>query len=161
MWMVVKLSTFELTIMAAVSLSFNKFSLAKNLSHQIAHTAIILVTKKRSLSIHNLELYIPISDKRMAAVVHTNADGTIHSRSIEREDRGLGSVTLGGATFIIDRDGQVEAGKTAEFGVEHVGARRAWCPPSLGRTPTAKLCEPVEGEGPNRRREWRRTGTST
>ena len=33
----------------------------------------------------------------------------------------LGAVTVGGATFTIDREGQVEAGRTTEFGVEHIG----------------------------------------
>ena len=33
----------------------------------------------------------------------------------------LGAVTVGGATFTIDRDGQVESGKVTEFGVEHIG----------------------------------------
>ncbi len=86
----------------------------------------------------------------MAAVVHTNADGTTHTHGpSSAKIVGLGSVTLGGATFIIDRDGQVEAGKTTEFGVEHVGGAAgvvptgAWVQNPDGK----KLCEPVEGEG--------------
>lgn len=42
----------------------------------------------------------------------------------------LGTVTLGGATFAIDRDGQVESGKVTEFGVEHIGG--AAVKPSAG-----------------------------
>ena len=77
----------------------------------------------------------------------------------------LGTVTLGGATFMIDRDGQVEAGVETEFGVELVGAAAmgtglyehghghstgvaampsaAW----LANPDGEKLCEPESGEG--------------
>jgi hypothetical protein len=60
----------------------------------------------------------------------------------------LGTVTLGGATFTIDRDGQVEAGKETEFGVELVG--KAGVVPSaawLANPDGKKVCEPVSGEG--------------
>lgn len=61
---------------------------------------------------------------------------------------GLGTVTLGGATFMIDRDGQVEAGKTTEFGVELVGTGSAaptagW----LANPDGEKICDPVSSEG--------------
>ena len=62
---------------------------------------------------------------------------------------GLGCVTLGGATFMVDRDGQVEAGATTEFGIEHIGGAPgvepsgAWIANPDGK----KLCEPVVGEG--------------
>lgn len=57
-------------------------------------------------------------------------------------------MTLGGATFMIDRDGQIEAGKTTEFGIGHVGKSAvvptaAW----LANPDGSKLCEPVKGEG--------------
>jgi len=60
----------------------------------------------------------------------------------------LGTVTVGGATFTIDRDGQVEAGKTTEFGVELVGTSTmvpssAW----IANPDGEKLHDPVEGEG--------------
>ena len=60
----------------------------------------------------------------------------------------LGTVTLGGATFMIDRDGQVEAGLETEFGVEHIGGAAvapsgAWIANPDGK----KLCEPVPAEG--------------
>ena len=62
----------------------------------------------------------------MATVVHTNADGTTHTHGpTSAKIVALGTVTLGGATFMIDRDGQIEAGKTTEFGIEHVGAGAA------------------------------------
>jgi hypothetical protein len=98
----------------------------------------------------------------MATVVHTNADGTTHTHGpTSAKIVALGTVTLGGATFMIDRDGQIEAGKTTEFGVERVGPGRcqesaakrqctsavvpsgAW----LANPDGKKLCEPVSGEG--------------
>ena len=45
----------------------------------------------------------------MATVVHTNADGTTHTHGpTSAKIVALGSVTLGGETFMIDRDGQIE-----------------------------------------------------
>ena len=56
----------------------------------------------------------------MATVVHTNADGTTHTHGpTSAKIVALGTVSLGGATFMIDRDGQIEAGRTTEFGIEH------------------------------------------
>lgn len=59
----------------------------------------------------------------------------------------LGAVTLGGATFTIDREGQVESGKETEFGVEHIGGPKiapsgAW----LANPDGEKLCDPVTAE---------------
>jgi len=61
---------------------------------------------------------------------------------------GLGTVTVGGATFMIDRDGLVESGKTTEFGVELIGDAKA-VPTSawIANPDGEKLCEPVPGEG--------------
>ncbi|KAK3286398.1 hypothetical protein CYMTET_6049 [Cymbomonas tetramitiformis] len=61
---------------------------------------------------------------------------------------GLGVVTVGGATFMIDRDGQVEAGATTEFGIEHIGGAAvvpsgAW----IANPDGMKLSDPVKGEG--------------
>ena len=56
---------------------------------------------------------------------HEEKHGHTHSHEPGQEPAlivALGAVTLGGATFTIDRDGQVESGKTTEFGVELVGA---------------------------------------
>ena len=105
----------------------------------------------------------------MATVVHTNADGTTHTHGpTSAKIVALGTVTLGGATFMIDRDGQIEAGKTTEFGIEHVGGGDAAGGEAAGGEATAKrqrtsavvptgawlvnpdgkkLCEPVSGEG--------------
>lgn len=60
----------------------------------------------------------------------------------------LGTVTVGGATFAIDREGQVESGKETEFGVELVGTASA-VPSSawLANPDGTKVCEPVSGEG--------------
>jgi len=59
----------------------------------------------------------------------------------------LGCVTVGGATFTIDREGQIEAGKDTTFGVELVGAAKAvpsgaW----LANPDGEKLCDPVVSE---------------
>jgi len=61
---------------------------------------------------------------------------------------GLGAVMLGGATFIIDREGQVAAGAKTEFGVEQIAGpptvpSLAW----LANPDGEKLCDPVKGEG--------------
>ena len=83
-----------------------------------------------------------------AVVVHTNADGTTHTHGpTSAKIVALGTVTLAGATFMIDRDGQIEAGKTTEFGVEHIGGAAveptaAWIANPDGK----KLCEPVKAE---------------
>ena len=53
----------------------------------------------------------------MATVVHTNADGTTHVHGpSSAKIVALGTVTLGGATFMVDRDGQISAGGITEFG---------------------------------------------
>jgi hypothetical protein len=84
-----------------------------------------------------------------AVVVHTNADGTTHTHGpTSAKIVALGTVTLAGATFMIDRDGQIEAGKTTEFGIEHIGGADvepsgAWIQNPDGK----KLCDPVTGEG--------------
>jgi len=59
----------------------------------------------------------------------------------------LGAVTLGGATYVIDREGQIEAGKETEFGVELVSGgplvpSGAW----LANPDGEKLCDPVTAE---------------
>jgi len=74
---------------------------------------------------------------------HEHADGHVAAKIVA-----LGSVTLGGSTFIVDREGQVEAGKETEFGVEHIGGplvvpSGAWVANPDGE----KLCDPVAGEG--------------
>ena len=56
-------------------------------------------------------------------------------------------MTLGGSTYMIDRDGQVECGKTTEFGVELVAGTAT---PSFGllRNPDGtEVADPVKGEG--------------
>lgn len=60
----------------------------------------------------------------------------------------LGTITLGGSIFAVDREGQVEAGKETTFGVELVGGpqatpSRAW----LANPDGSEVCEPVGGEG--------------
>lgn len=83
-----------------------------------------------------------------AAVVHGAGTAWEHSHGpTGAKIVALGSITLGGATFIVDREGQVEAGLKTEFGVEHVGGAAtkpsaAWIANPDGK----KLCEPVIGE---------------
>ena len=77
---------------------------------------------------------------------HDHADGSAPAKIVA-----LGTVTLGGATFMIDRDGQVDAGVETEFGVEIVGdstgvaavPSAAWFANPDGE----KLCDPASGEG--------------
>ena len=62
----------------------------------------------------------------------------------------LGTVNVGGATFSIDREGQVEAGAETEFGVELVGSASAvpsaaW----LANPDGKKICDPVSAEDHN------------
>jgi hypothetical protein len=102
----------------------------------------------------------------MATVVHTNADGTTHTHGpTSAKIVALGTVSLGGATFMIDRDGQIEAGRTTEFGIEHAPSadgktdgeeaaskrrRKSAVVPSgawIANPDGKKLCEPVAGEG--------------
>jgi len=61
----------------------------------------------------------------------------------------LGTMTVGGATFMVDREGQIEAGKETEFGVEHVGGTPGLVPSGawLANPDGEKLCDPVAGEG--------------
>jgi len=58
----------------------------------------------------------------------------------------LGSVKLGGATFSIDRDGQVEAGATTEFGVELVGGKGVPTGAWIANPDGKKLCDVVVAE---------------
>jgi len=73
---------------------------------------------------------------------HAHADG--HKSEVVA----IGTLTVGGATFAIDREGLVEAGKDTTFGVELIGAgtavpTEAW----IANPDGEKLCDPVSGEG--------------
>ena len=60
----------------------------------------------------------------------------------------LGTVTLGGTTYAIDREGQVEAGVETEFGVELVGGPAAVPSAAWIANPDGeKLCDPAAAEG--------------
>ena len=74
---------------------------------------------------------------------HSHDHGEAHAKIVA-----LGTVTVGGATFMIDRDGQVESGVETEFGVELVGAAAAvpsaaW----LANPDGEEVSDPVSGEG--------------
>lgn len=76
---------------------------------------------------------------------HSHADGHVAAKIVA-----LGTVTLGGATFAIDREGQIEAGKKTEFGVELIGSTGTAVVPSeawLANPDGSKVCDPVPGEG--------------
>ena len=61
---------------------------------------------------------------------HSHGHGHSHEHSEDAAKIvGLGTVTLGGSTYMIDRDGQVACGGTTEFGVELVSGTAV---PSLG-----------------------------
>jgi hypothetical protein len=74
---------------------------------------------------------------------HEHAHGEEHAKIVA-----LGTVTVGGATFTIDRDGQVESGGVTEFGVELIGEGKAvpsaaW----LANPDGEKVCDEVAGDG--------------
>ena len=60
----------------------------------------------------------------------------------------IGAVTVGGGTYSIDREGQVEAGKTTEFGVEQISGEAATPSGAWLQNPDGtKLCDPVAPDG--------------
>ena len=76
---------------------------------------------------------------------HSHGEGAEFAKIVA-----LGTVTVGGATFSIDREGQVAAGQETEFGVEHVGGAAvkptaAW----LANPDGEKVSEPVSSEDHN------------
>lgn len=75
---------------------------------------------------------------------HAHADGTAPAKIVA-----LGTVTVGGATFTIDREGQVECGKTTEFGVEIVGGNSAVVPSAawIANPDGEQVCDPTPGDG--------------
>ena len=75
---------------------------------------------------------------------HEHADGHKPAKIVA-----LGTLTLGGATFAIDREGQVEAGLETEFGVELISAVEAVVPSAawLVNPDGEQLCDPASGEG--------------
>jgi len=75
---------------------------------------------------------------------HEHAHGHTSARIVA-----IGTVTLGGATFAIDREGQIESGKETEFGVEHVGGVGGVAPSAawLANPDGTKVCEPAMPEG--------------
>ena len=89
------------------------------------------------------------SDKKQKKEhAHTHGHGHEHSHESSAKIVALGTVSLGGATFMIDRDGQVESGKKTEFGVEHVsGAAAVPSAAWLANPDGAKLCDPAAGDG--------------
>ena len=84
---------------------------------------------------------------------HSHADDHDHGHSHSHADGhnsqivALGIVTPGGATFAVDREGQIEPGKTTTFQVELLGngppPRDAWLEDGDGQ----RVCEPAFGEG--------------
>ena len=85
-------------------------------------------------------------------VKHVDASGHEHTHGpTSAKIVALGTVTVGGATFMIDRDGQIEAGKETEFGVERIAGAEvvpsgAWLANPPGSN-VEKLCDPVTGDG--------------
>jgi len=79
---------------------------------------------------------------------HSHGHGHEHSHEHIAKVVALGTVTVGGTTFAIDREGQVEAGLETTFGVEIVGGGTA-VPTSawIANPDGEKLCDPVSGDG--------------
>ena len=109
---------------------------------------IILEKKEEDFTPHMM--FDPNSDDKKKAEhghghSHDHAHGEEHAKIVA-----LGTVTFPGcgATFTIDRDGQVESGKETEFGVELVGGggavpTAAW----LANPDGTKVSEPALPEG--------------
>merc|ERR1712137_406632 len=88
---------------------------------------------------------------------HDDGHGHGHGHSLahgeEAEEGGgivsLGNFTIAGETFMVDRDGQLEEGRTTEFGVERIIGEGnatdfiAWVLDGEGK----RICVPVEGDG--------------
>jgi len=73
---------------------------------------------------------------------HEHADGHQAAKIVA-----LGTVTVGGATFMVDREGQIESGKVTEFGVELISGSAVPSEAWLANPDGTKVCEPVKGEG--------------
>ena len=91
----------------------------------------------------------PVSfDSKKDEQSHGHGHSHEHADGAKAEVVAIGCLTLGGATFAIDREGQVEAGKETTFGVELVGDTKAvptaaW----LANPDGEKLNDPVKGDG--------------
>merc|ERR1719379_1640481 len=73
---------------------------------------------------------------------HSHDHGEGHAEIVA-----IGTVSVGGAVFSIDREGQVASGKTTEFGVERLGGANvkpsaAW----LVNPDGTKVCDEVSAE---------------
>ena len=93
------------------------------------------------------DMAVDVADEKKKEASHGHTHSHEHAEG-HAEIVSLGVVKVGGADFMIDREGQVEAGLETEFGVERVGGAdvapsSAWIANPDGK----KLCEPVEGEG--------------
>jgi len=72
---------------------------------------------------------------------HEHVHGESHAKIVA-----LGTVTLGGATFAIDRDGQVEAGAITEFGVELIAGSAVPTTAWLANPDGTQTADPVVAE---------------
>ena len=99
---------------------------------------------------HNADMSVDQVDKKPK---QEHAHGHSHSHGEGHEFAkivALGTVTVGGATFTIDREGQVECGKETEFGVELIGGANvkpsaAW----LANPDGSEVCDKVSSEDHN------------
>jgi hypothetical protein len=79
---------------------------------------------------------------------HGHGHSHDHDEGKHAEICSIGTVTIAGSTFMIDREGQVECGKETEFGVELVGGKEATPSAAWLANPNGdKVADPVEGEG--------------
>ena len=98
---------------------------------------------------HNADVSVPDQDEKEKQE-HGHGHSHSHDGHVAAKIVALGAVTVGGATFTIDREGQVEAGKETEFGVEHIGGAAiapsaAW----LANPDGEKVCDVVTAETHN------------
>lgn len=98
---------------------------------------------------HDADMTPALEAKDEQKAEHGHGHSHDHDGHVSAKIVSIGTVTLGGATFVIDREGQVEAGKVTEFGVELVPGSATVVPSAawLANPDGEKVCDPVEGMG--------------
>jgi len=93
----------------------------------------------------------PRDDAKKLKADHENGHGHSHEHRTKPGEGivALGTLTVGGSTFMVDREGQIEPGKETTFGVELISGT---APPSaawLANPDGETLCDPVTSEDHN------------
>jgi len=100
---------------------------------------------------HDADITLRDDAKKLKAA-HETAHGHSHEHSTKPGEGivALGSITLGGATFMIDREGQIEPGKDTTFGVELISGTATPSAAWIANPDGEKLCDPVSSEAHNK-----------